>query len=235
MEHVSVLIFEHVCCSLLALPCHSFSDSLAFRLCFDEFCTSLWLLLLLLVCGCLCCFLFVSLAFRLCRHSKKPCFGNCDPYKWQQQHSVCSRCVTIAEINKRYNVRAFGKCRLVKYLTASSSSIFHSLLMTTSQNEIEIHIDVMMYAVQTVHHDLLLVWRLTMAIIMLMIHSIVRLISLVSCIAFDIVNLLFRMFIHFVRRVFLFSFVSFCPWFYLTFHSVRALTSYLYLLAHFDF
>lgn len=120
MEHVSVLIFEHVCCSLVALPCHSFFDSLAFRLCFDEFCTSLWLLLLLLVCGCLCCFLFVSLAFRLCRHSKKPCFGNCDPYKWQQQHSVCSRCVTIAEINKRYNARAFGKCRLVKYLTASS-------------------------------------------------------------------------------------------------------------------
>lgn len=135
VEHASVLMFELVC-RLHRHVIHFLFLCISFH--FDEFCTSLLLLLFtgllpLLLLLMLSSLLFVSPAFQLCRHSKKPCLVNGDPYKRQQHHScmrcvVCSRCVTLLQINKRYNARAFEKCRLVKYLTASPALVSHTTI-----------------------------------------------------------------------------------------------------------
>lgn len=123
--------------------------------------------------GCCCCFYCMSLRF-ICFSciSALSAFKEAMFYKlWPVQIMtttfvyalpVCSRCVTILQINKRCNAHAFfwKKCRLIKYLTASS--IIHSHKCTKQlrfayvdikvgrvvrASKIEIHIDAMIYAV----------------------------------------------------------------------------------------
>lgn len=142
----------------------------------------------------------------------------------------CSRCVTITD-QRALQYSCFCECRLVKYLHCNTQPC-----STTTTNENKFHIDVMMCSVNSpswsyvgnYNDDPLHCYGAPD-----------RLISLVSCIAFDIVNLLFRMFIHFVLPSLFFGFLSFHfvhgLRFNLTFHSVRALTSSYLLLTHFDF
>lgn len=137
VEHASVLMFELVC-RLHVI--HFLFLCISFH--FDEFCTSLLLLLftalLLLSLPLL---LMLSLLF-ICFS----CISTLSAFKeamsckwWPVQMTttssckrcvvlVCSRCVTLLQINKRYNARAFEKCRLVKYLTASPALDSHTTI-----------------------------------------------------------------------------------------------------------